>query len=115
MFAVLTNERHGFRRGRHGVCNKQHEDRVGQEYRDAQRDLLARVHRQAEGKDTEDVQPETREHNIQHVIQDPPLDHQDYCHVWVHRIANRIHHLKQRDQQVFLFLSLHTAPPSNWR
>ena len=52
---------------------------------------------QAEGQQTQDVQPHTGKDYVQDVVEDPAVDMKADGHIRVHRVANRIHNLIAHD------------------
>ena len=72
--APPTDERNELRRRRHVLGDEQHEDGIGEEDGDAERHLLAGVRRQTEGQEAEDVEPDARQDDVEHIVEDAPVD-----------------------------------------
>ena len=64
---IITDERNELGGGRHVLGDEQHEDGVGEQDGDAERDLLTGVRRQTERQQTEHVQRDARQNYVEHI------------------------------------------------
>ena len=71
---LLTNQRNGFTGLGHLLGDGEHEDAEGEDYGDAEGNLLARVRGQAEDEYREAGHHHAREHNVVHVVQGLPTN-----------------------------------------
>ena len=73
---VDADERHHLARLRYVLGHEQHEDREGEQHRDAERHLLATIGRQPEADQTQHREPNARQDDVEQVVEDA-ASHED--------------------------------------
>ena len=89
---VLTYQRDVIRGRGHTIGYQQHKYRIGQQHCYTESYLLPSVWRQTEREHAQNVEPETRQQDVEYVVQNSSVNHEVYGDVRIHGIADWINH-----------------------